>query len=367
MTPQVPKFSPNYRLCLIDSTATLADAIKSINESGLMLCCIVDSSSKLVGLLTDSDLRRLMLKSVSLSTVAAEVCNRSPLVCKEDLTPEGLKELAEQEGKREIPLVDSEGLVSDIFVLGIAEKRSLGYGSQLSKPAPSIDAEMFVLAGGLGTRLRSVVSDRPKPLAEVGDSTIIDHVIQHALSCGIKKFYFSLNYKAEMIETHICSKYRGVFDYEYVKESKRLGTAGPLSLVVGEIKKPLFVVNADLLTDLDYRSVYNFHMDRSASMSIVVRRHTVSLPYGEVVLDDAAVSNILEKPDKHYLINAGIYLLNPSVLSCLEYDEHLDMPDLIARNIASRHPVLPFFMHENWIDIGKPEDYAKARESIGSR
>lgn len=364
MTNQSAKFSPRYKLSLISPSSSLADAIDSLNNSGLMICCIVDQNANCIGLLSDSDLRRLMLKSVSLSTIAAEVCNTSPLICSDQLSSDELKIIALDAGKREIPLTDHEGQVTDIFVLGMAESRIVSEQGLSDKVSPPINAEMFILAGGLGTRLRSVVSDRPKPLAQIGDDALIDHVINHALSCGVRKFYFSLNYKAEMIKDHICKKYKGKFEYEYITENKRLGTAGPLSQVKGEIRNPLIVVNADLLTELDYRSAYRSHLDSKSSMTIVVRRHTVKLPYGEVVLGESGVDHIQEKPDKHYLINAGIYIISPHLLEAIQEDNYLDMPDFIEELAANGNQLTPFFMHESWLDVGKPEDYRLANNQF---
>lgn len=357
------KYSPNFQSGTVGEKSKLSDVISSLNASGLMVCCLVSNSGEFLGILTDSDLRRLMLKSVALDTLAISVCNKNPLTSPDTVERNQLVAVAKENAKREIPLLDSKGRLTDIFILGIAEEKI-----EISEPAywknsTPIEAEMFVLAGGLGTRLRSVVSDRPKPLAEIGRETILDHVIKHAYSCGVRKFYFSVNYKAEMIEEHVCSKYKGKFDYSYVRETKRLGTAGSLSLVKGEVRKPLFVVNADLLTDLDYRALYQSHVEKKSDMTVVVRRHAVKLPFGEVQLEQSRISQIVEKPDKEYLINAGIYLVEPEFLSLFPYNSYFDMPDFISMLLAKGKNIHPFFMHEQWIDIGKPDDYRRARES----
>lgn len=355
------KYSPGYKLSIIKASDTLEDAINSLNKSGLMVCCVVDSEARIVGLLTDSDIRRLMLKAVPLDRLAADVCNKKPLICDIGMPTNELVELAKQEGKREIPIVGPGKTVEDVFILGIAEEKIVDSNGQTSFCASKpIDAEMFILAGGLGTRLRSVVSDKPKPLAEVGDAAIIEHVINHAVACGVPKFYFSLNYKAEMIEKHVSEKYKNQIKYEFVREPIRLGTAGPLSLVSGKINKPLFVVNADLLTDLDYRNVYLDHVNSKSDITVVVRRHSLNIPYGEVHLKNGLIDKVVEKPSKSYLINAGIYILQPSVLKLVPRGQYFDMPDYITELIARKKVLKPFFMHEEWIDIGKPEDYKKA-------
>jgi len=362
-----PRFSHSLDRALVRPTATLEDALTAVNASGLLLCCVVNDQMNLMGILTDSDIRRAVLKHASLTVGVDSVCNKSPLTCGEDLSEASLFEIARETGKREIPLLDETGKLVDVFVLGLNDSRTdvavrVTHSHVENEP---VDADMFLLAGGLGTRLRAVVSDRPKPLAKVGNAPIIEHLLGHAFACGLRKFFVSINYKGEMIEQHLGLPQFERLAIEFVKEPSRLGTAGSLKLVAAKVHRNVLVCNADLLTNIPFHKVVEAHVKSGAALTTVVRTYKLSVPYGVVEVSSDQVTAVREKPELSFLISAGIYVLSPQVLELIGDSEVLDMPELISRCISAGLQVQPFLMHEYWLDVGKPDDFHKANEMVG--
>jgi NDP-sugar pyrophosphorylase family protein len=224
---------------------------------------------------------------------------------------------------------------------------------------------MLILAGGLGTRLRQVVSDRPKPLAIVGNQPIIQTIISRAVESGIRKFHVAVNYMSDLIEKHLAGPQYSGLDISIVKESKRLGTAGALGLIQQSIDEPLLVCNADLLTTVPLQQIIRHHRNEKADVTCTVRPYSTKIPFGVVEIKGRLISNLVEKPEATYLVNAGIYVLNPDVCKLVPMNEYLDMPDLIMKVMKDeRRRVVPFLLHEYWMDIGKPDDFMKANEEF---
>jgi dTDP-glucose pyrophosphorylase len=356
-------FSPTYKAACIDQNGTIKDAITSLNTSGLLIVCVVDADYQLYGIVTDADIRRAMLQGKKLEDGISDILNRFPLTASIDETPHELAFRSRETAKREIPLLDNNGRVCDLYISGLTERRVpavAGAGIE-SKKAEPLDNWMFILAGGLGTRLRSVVSDRPKPLAVVGDKALIEHLIDQAAACGITQFYVSLNYMADAVIEFLSQKRFAHFKFEFIIEQERLGTAGSLGYIAQKVDKPIIVCNADLLTKIRFESLLQYHDAQAAVATCVIRQHHVTVPFGVVEVLNGRVENIVEKPSYDVLINAGIYVLNPQVVRKISNGRYLDMPDFIRSLIASGGAVSSFFMHEYWLDVGKPEDYQRAK------
>lgn len=361
----MPKFLPNYRQSMITKSATIKEALSAIANSGAMMACIVDNQDSLLGILTDSDIRRALLQGCSLEDQVETWMVNSPIVGNTSMPSNELLSIANSEGIREIPLVDEKGRLQDVFVTIIRQERLDIENTSTLGSISTFDNAMFILAGGKGIRLKPVVNDRPKPLALVGGRPIIQTVIQSASKFGIKKFFIAVNYLADQIISHLQSPDYQNLDIEIIKETEFLGTAGAISMIKDKITKDLLVCNADVLTKIPYDLFIKQHIKEGADLTCAIRPYSYTVPYGVVTLENERISSIQEKPSFQFLVNSGIYLLSPRAIDNIPSGQKFDMTDLIRKLIKQNMPVRPFMMHEYWLDIGQPQDYHKANEEYG--
>jgi dTDP-glucose pyrophosphorylase len=358
-----PRFSVQWQDCCVPASATLRHVIESLNKSGLLIACMVDNIGKLLAVINDSDLRKAMLKGATLDSSALQYSIKTPVVASENLTKVELDELAISSGKREIPLIDGENRVTDVYVMGMAESLAQAtVSAELMRAGSSpLPHSAFILAGGLGKRLRSVVSDRPKPLAMIGGRPLIEILVRRLIEQGFRKIYLSVNYLGNLIEEHFGSISLPEAEIHFVREERKMGTAGSISYISEEVEHPLLVCNADLLTTVSFRNAVQYHEQEDSSITCVVRPHTISVPYGVMDIKGSRIANIQEKPSFTYHLNAGIYVLNPDVCRAIPRNAVTDMPDLIKQYLGQDRCVSAYFLHEYWLDIGRPEDYTRAQ------
>lgn len=354
-------YSPNWKDSILDENARIIDVLQALEKSGLLLACFVNSIGQLKSIITDSDIRAALLAGKKMQDSALSCANENPIVGDFRASTEALLELARQGGVHEMPLLDEEKKLRDIFIVSVREKRISQFEEEIypAHPVPLPNA-MLILAGGLGMRLRSCVADRPKPLAVVGTQPIITTLIKRAAASGIRKFYVSVNYLADQIVEHLKGpEYEGL-DITVLYEEKMLGTGGSLSLIPERLKSALFVCNADILTTVSFDKMLKFHNTNGAKITCAVRPYKSAVPFGIAEIKDGKISEIREKPEFSYLVNAAIYVLDPSVVDLVADGTRIDMPEVVHKAIQQNWPVLPFFLHEYWIDIGQPEDYQRA-------
>ena len=331
-----------------------------------MGCVVADHENKLIGIVTDSDVRRLLLVNYSLEMPIGDRFNPNPVVGSINHSPDELFAICHESGVREIPLCDSMGRICDVFILNAIPS----VDSKITLPAPApfcapkIENAMFLLAGGKGTRLKSVVADRPKPLAVVGSKPIIQTIIERASAQGIQNFIISLNHMANLLEEHLAAPCYSRLKIRLVHEPKPLGTAGSIGLARKFITKPLLVSNADVLTTVAYQKILSFHDVNKADITCVVRPHEVAVPFGVLDIQDQKIVAIREKPNFTYFVNAGIYVLNPSVCELIPEGGSMDMPNLMSTVMEAGGKVLPFLAHEYWVDVGQPADFHKANDEF---
>lgn len=352
---------------MLPESALLRDAMNVITRTGSFMACINNECQCLIGILTDSDIRRALLRGATVDDSVLSWMNRNPIVAADDMDVEGLLALAKAKGIREIPLLNKAGQLEDIFILLVRDQRQLVDKNKIEPTqgaAKLIPNPMLILAGGIGSRLRSVVNDRPKPLAIVGNKPILETVIHRAASFGFRKFYISVNYLADQIKEHLNSPCYRHLDIRIVEESKKLGTAGAIGFIQDEVEYPLVVCNADVLTTVPYHHLVNNHLDEKADVTCTVRPYRSVVPYGVCNISDGQITSIVEKPETNLMVNAGIYVLSPQVCNLVEKDSYLDMPQLVSEAIKLGFTIRPFFLHEYWIDIGRPEDFSKANDEF---
>lgn len=328
---------------------SLREVISVINENSQQFALVVDDSDKLLGVVTDGDVRRAILRGSELDSPAREVMNSNPRFAADDEPLQRVYELMAEADVRHMPLVNADGVVT-----GYATLDELAHPEQVSTP-------VILMAGGKGQRLYPLTKDVPKPMLPVGDTPIIGIILERLRSQGFKDVRISVNYLAEVIEEYVGDGSRFGLNVQYIYEDSPLGTAGALATQKGSITEPFIVMNSDLLTHVNLRDLLSFHIKNEASATVGVREHVIQIPFGVVSVDNSFVTALTEKPLHRSLVSAGIYALEPTSLDRLEVGEYCDMPSLLGDLMSQSEKVAAFPIHESWLDVGRPEDLNKAR------
>jgi dTDP-glucose pyrophosphorylase len=338
----------DWKKMTISGNISIREAMKSITDAAHQSVFVVDENMKLLGMLTDGDIRRGLINGKELGDPAHTVMNNSPVTGSIEDSHFSHMMLMRQMRVRQLPLIDQEGVVQDI--------QFYDHFSIERKSTPVV-----IMAGGLGTRLGELTKDCPKPLLQVGGKPIIEHTVEQLSLQGYNNFYFCLNYKSEMFEKHFGDGAKHGINLNYILEEKRLGTAGALGLLP-EFNEPFLVMNGDLLTYFSVSDLENSFQKSRAQATICVRHHEYQIPYGVIADKDGVVSSIDEKPVFKYPINTGIYFLDPSVTEFIPKDTYFDMTELLKKLLEKNQVVTTHSIDEFWLDIGLKEDYTKALE-----
>lgn len=337
---------------VIQNSSTIRDAIETIDRSPYKIALVVDREQRLVGTITDGDVRRALLNGKLMDMCVTEIMYRTPVISYVDEPIEDAERLARRRAIRQVPIVDRNGCVVGIHVVDEATQNGL------------FENPVVLMAGGLGLRLRPLTEHAPKPLLSVGTKPMLETIVDQLIVHGFRKFFFAVQYKAEMVQDHFGDGSRWNAEFQYLHETEPLGTAGALGLL-GEIPDlPLLVMNADLLTKIDYRHFLQFHEDSGVAATMAVRAYDIKIPYGVVSTDSHRILSIEEKPVQKFFVNAGIYVLEPDVLHRIEGGARLDMPDLFTRLIEAGLDTAAFPIREYWIDVGQMQDYHKANDEF---
>jgi len=339
----------DWKNCCLSEDSTIMDAVRVIDKSGKQIALIIDDNDILKGILTDGDIRRAVLKGVDFNNNISVVMNRNPVVAKIDQSNDEICEIMRNRIIHQIPVIDSDRHVVNLvsFTDLIGSRRH--------------DNIIFLMVGGLGTRLMPLTKEKPKPLLNVGTKPILEIIIESFAERGFYKFYLSVNYKAEMIEKYFGDGSKWNVEINYIKEKKKMGTAGSLSLLPEKLSAPIIVMNGDILTKVNFSSLIEYHINENAAATMAVREYTSCVPYGVIETKDNKIVSIKEKPIEKRLVNAGIYVLNPEVLEMIEKNKYLDMPGLYQKLLERNQNVVAFPITEYWIDIGHLDDYEKAQ------
>jgi dTDP-glucose pyrophosphorylase len=333
--------------------ATLRDSLERITRNGKQIALVVDADNRLLGLVTDGDLRKAILRGVSLEGKVDEVMNRHPVVGPAGLRREAAIALMRARSIRQLPLLDADRAVVDLLLL-----------DDLLAPPPPLPARAVIMAGGEGRRLQPLTEATPKPLLSVGGKPLVEILIERLRQSGIAQVLVALRHKSEMIRERLGDGSRLGVRVDYVEEPRPLGTMGALPLLRDRLDGPFFVVNADILTKCDFRAMWEFHQQERPAMTVGVSLHQVDIPYGEFTLSGARVVRVEEKPRKEFPINAGIYLIDPSAIDLVSPGEYLDAPDLIRLLLDSGRPVAAHLIREYWLDVGRLHDLEKANRDV---
>ncbi len=340
----------NWKTILLNKDKTVFDAIKVIDSSLARAALVVNDKMQLVGTITDGDIRRGILKGVKLESNVDAVMNHRPVTASLGKDIEFYEAELEKYKILQLPLVDADKVVCGFYIAS-----EIG----LEKEKPN---SVVLMVGGLGTRLGDLTTDCPKPMLKVGGKPILETIISNFKEEGFKSFFLAVNYKSEMIENYFEDGKEFGVKIEYLRENKRMGTAGSLSLLDDKISAPIVVMNGDLLTSISINEMIKFHQDTGAVATTCIREYGFQVPFGVVEVQGTSLLSITEKPTRKCFVNAGIYVIEPSVLNKIPKDEVLDMPSLLNSLLEEGKKISAFPIREYWLDIGRREDFDRARE-----
>jgi len=346
------------KLCVSSST-TIRDAIKCIDQSGVVsLALLVDADGRLLSVLTDGDIRRGILHRLTLDAPVTDLLPIKALMpnAKAVTAPVGtdkptLLRIMQEKGVRQLPLLDEEDKVVDIVL-----RRDL-------LPDVASGLQATIMAGGFGTRLWPLTEELPKPMLPVGGRPLMERIVQQLQQAGIHRLNIATHYKPEKIVEHFGTGSAFGVDINYVNEDLPLGTGGALRLLPPP-DSPFLVINGDVLTGIDYLQMLEYHREHDADMTVAVNLHTIKVAYGVVDSDGSRITGLREKPELTLFVNAGIYLLEPSIYKHIPAEQHFNMTDLIQSLIAAGRPVVSFPIREYWLDVGQHPDYQRAQEDM---
>lgn len=336
-------------MILIKSQQTLKEAMEVLNRTKIHICFVVDDDEKLIGSLTDGDIRRALLNGATLDSQVHAHMNHSPKQIPEGLTLEEIVKHMNLWGVRQLPVVGKDGKIIKVETVE-------GAISLFQKPH-----RVILMAGGFGKRLSPLTDHIPKPLLQVDGVPILEHILRRFKELGFYKFTISVNYKSEMIMDYFGNGSQFGVEIDYLQESKPLGTCGALSLLKEKPKEPFFVMNGDLLTRANFSEILEFHKNQNSFATMCVREHIFEVPYGVVKSEGHKIISIEEKPKEVTFVNAGVYVLSPEVLNFIQEDSFLDMPTLFMNLKKLDRNVTSCVLRDYWLDIGRMEDFRRAQ------
>lgn len=336
---------------VISPSASITDAVAHLDKAGTGALALCTDGRRLHGILTDGDVRRAVLRGVPLEDACETIASCSPVVAQGSISSRQALRLMVQHDVSHLPIVDSEGNLAEFLL-----RRDLTEEGQ-----PSLSA--VIMAGGLGKRLLPLTEQVPKPMLPVGDRPLLERTIQQLRRSGIRDVSLTTHYLPESIAEHFGDGEAFGVKLRYSNEEQPLGTAGGLKLLdLGS--EPFLVINGDILTGVSFEEMLRYHRRYQAELTVGVCKHDVQVPFGVIECDDVRVRALREKPSLTLFINAGVYLLEPSVRDCIPDGEHFDMTDLIKRLLEEGRTVVSFPIIEYWQDVGRHEDYQRAQEDV---
>lgn len=333
----------------INQNASIKEALEVIDKGAIKVAVVLSDDGLLLGMLNDGDIRRALLKGMSLGNSIAGIINKHPVVANINDTKERILELANEKKLHQIPIISNGKLI------GIQDIRE--FLAPKNKPN-----KVILMVGGLGTRLRPLTNDVPKPMLDVGNKPILHTIVENFVKYGYTDIIMCVNYKSEIIKEYFGNGDKFGVKIEYVLESKRMGTAGALSLLQKRPKDDFFVMNGDLLTNVNFEYLHEYHKDSNACASICIRKYEMQVPYGVVNVRANKVTSIEEKPTQSFFVSAGIYMFSPIVLDFIPKGVFYDMPTLFSELLKHDFPIHPFPIREYWLDIGRMDEYRRAND-----
>lgn len=337
-------------ISLPPDTAIL-DALRVLVESR-QIVLVVDADRKLIGTVTDGDVRRGLLRRIELTAPIAQIMNRSPATVPAGTSREVCLRIMREREFRHLPVLDADGRAIGIEFLSDLLRQS------------ERDNWVVILAGGQGRRLLPLTETVPKPMLSVGGRPLLETIVEGFARQGFKQFFVSVNYMADKIEQHFGNGSQLGVRIEYLREGTPLGTAGPLGQLPERPSDPLIVMNGDVLTTINFNQLLAFHEEQKAAATMCVREYDFEVPFGVAETDGVNLVGISEKPVHRFFVNAGIYLIDPHALDLITPGEPLDMPAYFQALIKSGRKAAAYPIREYWMDVGRINDLEQAQRDF---
>jgi dTDP-glucose pyrophosphorylase len=342
----------SWKKTLIKPNDSLEYAIKVLHESGYRIALVANEQDKLLGTVTDGDIRRALINKLNMESEISLIMNNKPIKARDLLSRQELLSIMSSKDLMHMPIVNNEDILCGLETLQHLIER------------PAYDNPIFLLAGGFGKRLQSLTKDVPKPLLNVGNKPILETIIEQFTQHGFHNFYISTYFKSELIKDYFDDGSKYGAKIHYINEDKPLGTAGSVGLLPDDIPNlPIIIMNGDLLTKVNFNDLLDFHNNNEGNATMCVREYEFKVPYGSVNIEGCKVTEIKEKPIHKSFVNAGIYVLEKNLIEKIDGKSYLDMTDFLEMTIEN-DVVNAFPIHEYWLDIGLVEEYEKANQDI---
>lgn len=338
----------NWKDAVLREGGSIEHAIRCLNDAGLQIVMVVNAEGALVGTITDGDIRRGLLRGLAVQSSTDEIVFRTPLVAPPDMRSEMVAQLMRANRIHQLPVVDEHRRVIGLHLW-----------DEIARPEQRANL-MVIMAGGLGTRMQHHTENCPKPLLPVAGRPMLEHIIERAKAEGFTRFVLAIRYLGHMIENYFKDGARWGVHIDYLREKDPLGTAGALCLLSPRPGLPFIVTNGDVLTDIRYGELLDFHVHQKAAATMAVRMYEWQHPFGVVQTHGVEITGFEEKPVHRSHVNAGIYVLDSSILDHVPAGERFDMPTLFERVRVAGGRAVVYPMHEPWLDIGRPADYNQA-------
>lgn len=339
-----------WRQAVLPANATIGQVISNLNQIAIKIVMVTNKEGRLEGTISDGDIRRALLNGLDLNSSITSLIHRNALVVPPELGRDLVMQLMVANKIQQIPVVDSEHRVVDLHLW-----------DQITTTTVRSNL-MVIMAGGKGTRLRPHTENCPKPLLEVAGKPMLEHIIDRAKLDGFTRFVLAIHYLGHMIEEYFGDGERLGVQIEYLREDSPLGTAGALGLLTPIPDAPFVVTNGDVISDIRYGELLDFHVRHAAVATMAVRVHEWQHPFGVVQMQGVEIVGFEEKPISRSHINAGVYALEPAALRVLAIDTHCDMPTLFERLQSKSQRTVAYPMHEPWLDVGRPDDLLAANK-----
>ncbi len=336
----------------IKTNSTIKDAMIALDKGTAEIALVVDDDYKLIATVTDGDIRRGLLRGLTLQDSIEKCMHRNFIYVREEVGRAEVLDLMKAHTIKQVPILDEKGRVKGLHLLreiiGSQEKQNIA----------------LIMAGGKGERLKPITDEIPKPMIKVAGRPILERLILHLIGYGIKNFFIAVNYKSEIIENHFLDGKELGCQINYIKEEKPLGTAGALGLLPFKPKESIIILNGDLLTQFDLDEMLNYHKDNKFNGTIGVYNYVHKIPYGVIEEKGGKMVNIKEKPSFVWYINSGIYIVEPDLIDLVPKKEAFNMPELLEKAHSLKKNIGVFHIEGDWIDIGLHKDLKKARGEI---
>jgi len=346
--------SEKYKKILVEPSFSLKAALKQIDKSGLQVLIVVDDKERILGIVTDGDMRRAIIKGLDFKTPIQGIMTKNPIAISHKSNKEEALRLMKKYEIRHIPVVDEKNKIIDLFLWkDFLKNGEVAFAIK--------NVSVIIMAGGKGKRLDPFTKILPKPLIPIDEKPVIEVIMDNFKKYGFNKFIIALNYKAEMIKMYFAENPNN-YQIEYIQEKDFLGTIGALSLIKQKLGSTFIVTNCDVVIDANYDDLLNYHRQNNNQITVLGVSRNINIPYGILNMKNADFKEIIEKPDYHFIVNSGVYVLEPEVVDLIPTNQHIDMPELLVLAKKKGFKIQVYPVNCSWFDIGEWGEYKKAIE-----